>query len=640
MSTPRVQTRIQLPSGGGPSIELPFVIGVLGDFSGRGEAAVSETERELAEASFHDLDPVDVDECLRVMRPRIAFEVPDTLNKGGTIRGDLVFERLADFRPDRLARQVPCLRSLLDARGRLQALVSNQAKPNLPEAFTGMLVESDLFRTLVTDTGTGAGATGERAPNTDSPTLQRSIERLDQALVAQLQPILHNPRLRALKGTWLGLAHLAHSVVAHSTPHPTKTLLRASDTDTTAPKIKIRVLDVSKQALGKILRGSRDERFPQSALSLEICWAPFVGAQAGDYPTWLFDPWFNSDAVQPFGLLVGDYYFDHSSRDCDILEGMARLAATAHAPFVAGVAPGLLGLDGWKDLGRPAQIAEALRSPAYAKWHSFRQSPDSSHVCLTLPRFLTRLPYGEGNPVDGLDLAEDLGDDPAELLPWANSAFAFAANVARSFAEHGWLAQISGRESGGRVERTPLWSHQTADGMMELSGPAEVTLAHDAIDAVTDLGLNALVNIQRSAVAVFFTANSLHQPRQYVKGYADASANEQFASMLPPLLCSDRFAHYVRCLLREHVGKCLRREELARFLNDWISCYVGRPASWARPLEEAKVVVDEVPGAPGTYQVVLFTRPRYQMERLRAEIQKIHGVSDLDGDVRQVFQVP
>src|SRR5262249_57350336 len=97
---------------------------------------------------------------------------------------------------------------------------------------------------------------------------------------------------------------------------------------------------------------------------------------------------------EPFGCLVGDYYFDQTAPDMELLGEMAAIAATAHAPFIAGASPTIMQMSSWQELANPRDLTKIFTTPEYAPWRSLRESEDSRHLGLAVRRFLARLPCG------------------------------------------------------------------------------------------------------------------------------------------------------------------------------------------------------------------------------------------------------
>ena len=130
-----------------------------------------------------------------------------------------------------------------------------------------------------------------------------------------------------------------------------------------------------------------------------------------------------------------------------------------------------------------------------------------------------------------------------------------------------------------------------------------------------------LLRRRSSDLTAFIGAQSLHKPAEYDD--PDATANANLAARLPYLFACNRFAHYLKCIVRDKLGSFKERHEVQRWLQDWIEQYVdGDPANSSegtksrRPLAAAEVVVDEDPANPGYYSSKFFLRPHYQLEAM------------------------
>lgn len=118
---PRVQIEYDVELyGSSRKVQIPFVVGVMAPLTGQPESPPVP----LAERSFLEIDIDNFDDRLKSLRPRIAFQVPDTLSGHGALGVDLRFESLDDFAPDAVARRVAPLRHLLEARTRLKDLLT------------------------------------------------------------------------------------------------------------------------------------------------------------------------------------------------------------------------------------------------------------------------------------------------------------------------------------------------------------------------------------------------------------------------------------------------------------------------------------------------------------------------------------
>ena len=144
---PRVQLTYDVEVGDGKEVkELPFVIGVLGDFS-----AASELEKtKLKDKKFINVDLDNIDEVMQSLAPRATFQVENTLTEeGGRMAVDLTFNSMQDFRPENVVQQIDPLRKLVEARERLTDLrnkISNNER--LEDLLDEVLQNTDQVRRL------------------------------------------------------------------------------------------------------------------------------------------------------------------------------------------------------------------------------------------------------------------------------------------------------------------------------------------------------------------------------------------------------------------------------------------------------------------------------------------------------------
>jgi len=143
---PRVQIEYDVEIyGAEKKVELPFVMGVLADLAGKS----NEPQSALAERKPLEIDVDNFDDRLKAMRPRAAFRVQNTLTGEGELPVDMTFESMDDFLPDAVARKVPALRKLLEARQELANLLSYMDGKAKAEDLLGQLLQDPaLMRAL------------------------------------------------------------------------------------------------------------------------------------------------------------------------------------------------------------------------------------------------------------------------------------------------------------------------------------------------------------------------------------------------------------------------------------------------------------------------------------------------------------
>ena len=423
--------------------------------------------------------------------------------------------------------------------------------------------------------------------------IEAMVAALDQKMTEQVNLILHHEDFQKLESAWRGLHYMVNN----------------TETD---EQLKIRVMSISKQDLGKTLKRYKGTAWDQSPLFKK-----------------LYEEEYGQFGGEPFGALVGDYHFDHSPPDVELLAEMSKIAASAHAPFISGAAPTVMQMDSWSELANPRDLTKIFTTPEYAGWRSLRESDDAKYLALCMPRFLGRLPYGaKTSPIDAFNFEEDTTGADSGKYSWCNAAYAMATNINRSFKEYGWCSRIRGVESGGAVENLPSHTFPTDDGGVDMKCPTEIAISDRREAELSKNGFLAMIHRKNSDFAAFIGAQSLQKPTEYDD--PDATSNAALAARLPYLFACNRFAHYLKCMVRDKVGSFTSRDEMERWLNKWIGNYVdGDPTNSSeeikarRPLAAAEVVVEEVEGAPGYYQSKFFLKPHYQLEGLSVSLRLV-----------------
>jgi type VI secretion system protein ImpC len=459
-----------------------------------------------------------------------------------------------------------------------QELLKQSFKPRTERAATEV---ENAINTLVMQ----ALADSSLVKNDVLDTLEEMIAQLDKKLSAQMNEILHAPEFQQIESAWRGLAYLIYH----------------SETDAT---LKIRVMNVSKMELYRHLKTYPNAAWDQSGLFKKI-----------------YEEEFGQLGGQPYACLIGDYYFSHLPVDVQLLRDLSRIAGAAHAPFFAAADSTLMGMDTWNELMNPRDLSKVFDTPEYAGWRSLRDSDDARYVGLCLPRVLARVPYGaKSEPVAEFALEEETDGHTGEKYAWMNAAYAMAANINRAFKEYGWCARIRGVQSGGEVEDLPVHTFPTDDGGVDLKCPTEIAITDRREAELAKAGLIPLIHRKNSDRATFIGAQSLFKPKAY-QNNPEATASSNLSSRLPYMFAVCRFAHYLKCIVRDKVGSYYEKDQLHKWLTNWISEYVdGDPknsteaSKCRRPLAGARITILENEENPGYYSATFELRPHFQLE--------------------------
>lgn len=465
------------------------------------------------------------------------------------------------------------------------ALLKKEFKPN-DDARKNRIEEA--VQTLAQQALSDAAVIGEDVFST----VDAMRAELDRKLSEQINLIIHHADFQKLESAWRGL----HYLVMNST---------------TGRDLKIRVLNIGKEECRKVFRQYRDAAWDQSPLFKKI-----------------YESEFGQLGGQPYGAFVCDYSFDHSAPDLEVMKGLAKIGAASHAPFIAAAAPGLFGMESWQELANPRDLAKLFDATDYVGWRSFRAAEDSRYLALTMPRFLGRPIYGaKSEPVDEFDFEEDTSGAHDSHL-WLNAAYAMGARINDAFATYGWCTRIRGVESGGTIEDLPTAVFPTDEGGVDLKCPTEIAISDRREAELAKAGLMALVHRKNTDQATFIGAQTVHRPALYENAAATANAN--LSARLPYIFASCRFAHYLKCMVRDWIGGTREERELERDLSDWVMQYVdGSPELSTEvtkaklPLKDAKIEVLPDPENPGYYKGKFMFVPHYQLEGMDVSLSMV-----------------
>jgi type VI secretion system protein ImpC len=471
----------------------------------------------------------------------------------------------------------------------------NQMLESMPKAIEAT-EKTDLISNLVKQITSGT-VVWDRSLN---KTINKAIKQIDEQMSLQLAEVMHHKDFQKLEGSWRGLHHLVMNTETSKT-------------------LKLRMLNVTKRDLYRDL--DKAVEFDQSELFKK-----------------LYEDEFGMPGGEPYGALVGDYEFSNHPEDIDMLQKISGVCAAAHCPFISAADSALFGLESWTDLSKPRDIEKIFMGTRYTKWNSFRDTEDSRYVTLVMPRVLARLPYGANTkPVESfafeeleLDERGDAKTAKHDHYCWMNAAYAMATNMTRAAAETNWCTAIRGVENGGKVENLPVHNFMSDDGDLASKCPTEIAITDRREAELSKEGFLPLCHFKNTDYSVFFGAQTCQRPKKYAGGEKglDATANAAISARLPYLMAVSRIAHYLKCIARDKIGSFMTRESMEDFLVNWIADYIvgdtASPEMKARyPLAEARITVEEIPGAPGSFNAVAWLRPHLQLESLTTSLRLV-----------------
>lgn len=436
--------------------------------------------------------------------------------------------------------------------------------------------------------------------------LDRDIAYLDGLLSDQVDAILHHPGFQKLEAAWRGIDYLVE---------------QAGD----EAGVKIKLLDISWAEVTRDVE--RAIEFDQSQLFIKI-----------------YENEFGMPGGEPYGVLIGDYEVrhkrgkDYPTDDVSTLKSLAQISAAAFAPLIVGAAPELLGLDSFRDLGTPINLDSVFRQPEYDRWRSLRDMEDARFIGVTLPRILMRLPYLDGAaPDNGFRYSESVSGTTDSRYLWGNAAYAFGGVLIRNFFDSGWFADIRGAERDragyGLVPGLTVESFGTDRPGVAIKYSSDVSVSETQEMELSNLGFIPLSKCANSAFSVFYSNQSVQQPKTYDR--ASANVNARLSAMLQYILCVSRFSHYVKVMGRDRVGSFISAEECEQFLQRWLLNYcsaVDGASSEQKakyPLREGQVTVRETAGRPGVYSCTVHLQPHAQLDQVITSFRLVTELSSV-----------
>ena len=303
--------------------------------------------------------------------------------------------------------------------------------------------------------------------------IEAMIAEIDKKLSEQINIIMHHEDFKALEGSWRGLHHLVNN----------------TETDET---LKIQVFNISKKDVGKTIKKYKGTAWDQSPLFKK-----------------LYEEEFGMPGGEPFGAIVGDYYFDHSpaGRGNSVTEWRRSLRRRT-APFICGGFAELMNMDSWQELGDPARLDQDFPDPRLrpmAVVARIGRCPlYRSDACLASCRAFLTAP--KPSRWRNFDFEEDTEGADHNNYVWSNAAYRHGDQHHSRFKIYGWCARIRGAESGGMVEGLPCHTFPTDDGGVDMKCPTEIAITDRREAELAKNGFMPLSHWKNTDYAVFIGA--------------------------------------------------------------------------------------------------------------------------------------
>jgi len=414
----------------------PMRLLVLGDFSGK-----TATERApLASRPAPRVDIDNFDDVMRRLAPRVSVPA-----------GEIRFEQIDDFHPDRLYARLDLFKALREARARppassddlLGRLLGKPAESGAPPAasqggLTG-LIRDIVAPHIVKDT---------------SAQTETYVAAVDAAIAQQMRALLHAPAFQSIEAAWRGVRWLVSSLELDE-------------------QLQLHLFDVTREEL-----------------LADVVAAQGTLAQTGVYRA-VVDRSRNAPGGERWSALVGLMQFGPSDADIGLLAALGLIASQAGGPLLAGA-----------DLTLAGDDAGAL-----VGWQALRRSEAAPWIGLAAPRVLLRMPYGKGSdPIEAFAFEEFAGPPVQDELLWGHASLAMALLIGRAFIARGWDMEPGDEREIGDL---PAYTF-VRDGEREMQPCGERPLSESQTNTLLKAGLvpiasrrdrNAVVAIRFQSVA-------------------------------------------------------------------------------------------------------------------------------------------
>jgi type VI secretion system protein ImpD len=420
--------------------------------------------------------------------------------------------------------------------------------------------------------------------------LKRVLTMLDRKIAVQLKKILLHREFIQLQASWAGIQYLAAQVEKNN-------------------QVKVKLLNVSWAQIRKDL--ARSANIEQSNLFAK-----------------LYEQEFGIAGGEPFSLLLADYEFDfshvsnpYSYQDLVALRTIAAIAAASFVIFVSSVSATNFGVNDYAHMSGVSALNVSLNVRDQRQWQAFRQSEEARFVCLLLPKVLLNSHY-ETN----VQLSRAYY--PHDISIWGSAIYTYAASFMMSFSQTKWFLDAIG---------TPNLNVPSLAGMARgLSAPSfevlgevapeklltEVMLTNDQEVALNVEGFTVLNELPQTGYASFVTSPTVKQVAQT----PDGVSAEQLACYVPYLLCVCRFAHFLKIIGRNKLGRYHNVKDCEYDLQTWLNSYVASNTDISTqmklrfPLNAGSVKVILQKGSQEHYVCIMQLRPQVRTNQTSATI--------------------
>ena len=493
-----------------------FRVALLGDWSGRSNRGLLASGSELARWRPWLVDRDNLDELMTRLGVRLRLPV----GGAGTSKLALDFNRIEDFHPDRIFEHAELFQTLRETRARLsnpktfaEAAREVRRWADLPEPEPrsskpdqeqdaaagaanlsgGCLLDQVLEMSDERATPAPRAQADSLSPDIrslvqeavrpyllpDESEQESLIAALDKAVGEEMRAILHNPDFQALEAAWRALDFLVSRLE-------------------TGTQMKLYLLDISRDELqADLVADGTIQATGIYKLLVESTVETFGG--------------------EPWAMLAGNYVFDFTATDAELLKRLSIIANDATAPFVAAATSPVVGCESLLATPDPEDWQFVPDAATELAWEELRRLSTARYLGLALPRFLLRLPYGgDTEPTEEFsfeELPESIGPRHDWYL-WANPVFAVAYLLAQAYLQTGWDLRPGELQE---IDGLPIHVYEQ-DGETHIKPCAEVLMTMRAAEKIIERGPMPLLTMKETGTVRLGMFQSLALPATRLAG--------------------------------------------------------------------------------------------------------------------------
>jgi type VI secretion system protein ImpC len=392
-----------------------FRIAVLGDLSARANAGKLETGKALADRKPLRVDVDNLEKIFGQLSPTLSLPIG---SDGAAVL--VTVKSLDDFHPDQLYNNLEIFSELSGLRSRLKNSSTFAAAAKEVQSWSGAASEVDaaISRTRPRGTTMPLGSLSDFArligQSSATATQDAAVDELIKQVVApHIVPAAHPDQPAMIAAVDEALSSAMRQILHHPDFQSLEALWRSVDLMTreleTGAELQIILYDISAEEIAADL--SSTDALESTGLYQLLVERPTVDGRIG-----------------PPSVLVGNYQFDLSPPHAELLGRIGKVAAAAQAPFIAGVTTECL----------VKQDPDEVHPLITETWAALRQTPQANYLGLTVPRFMSRWPYGaDSEPIDSFEFEEFTPQVGLRGMLWANGSILAGLLLGKTFSDQG-----------------------------------------------------------------------------------------------------------------------------------------------------------------------------------------------------------